>query len=46
VKQSFPVEDLKVVGRRRNWIPGKLAVCVFLLRMSDIWPFNHIWETQ
>lgn len=44
---SIPANQLNVLGRRRDWIPGKLAVWAFMLGFWNIWPINHlIWEIK
>lgn len=46
-EKTVAVDSLVLVGRRRNWIPGRLAVWMFLAGFYDIWPINKIiWEKQ
>lgn len=44
MKETISTDNLILVGRRRKWIPGWVAVRIFMWRMADIWPLCHIWE--
>ena len=47
MREQIPTNNLVLRGRRRAWIPGRVACWLFLLGFWRIWPINHlIWEIR
>lgn len=43
--EKYNIEDLKLVGRRRKYFPGRLACWLFMWGFFEVWPINVIvWE--